>query len=262
MISFFSEISSFPSVSPQLATDLFLQIHGQSNARANINDTTPDSIYTGDINGAEIFNVTQWEALNYPNNNDTNTSGSDFFGIECPLALKYINQYNKNVYIGKKAIGSTGIGEEISNQDWNVNSDEYINLIDDATNALLNKKNELGVDGIHIFYSHWGERDANLNNVNFISDFLAIVNRIEQIYPLDLIIAPILNSDVYLTSPLTQQEVEDQRARQIQLANENSKIFNIDMNQFELGPDGIHYTADVHVEIANQMLAIINNALY
>lgn len=255
MIRFFSAISS--NIKPTETSDLFLQIHGQSNARANINNTTPDAQYTGDINGGFIYNNGQFEVLNYPDNNDTNTSGLDFFGIECPFSKFYKDEFNKNTYIGKKAIGSTGIGEEIGNQDWNADSNEYINDVIAQTNNLKAQFDLLGdSNSKHIFYSHWGERDANLQNSNFYNDFIAILGVINNIFPIDLCIVPVLNDNVYLNTVITLEGQTLIQNQQRQLATDISYIENIEMSQFNLGADDIHYTAEVQTQLAQQVYNI------
>lgn len=243
------------SLNNQIKDNLLLQIHGQSNGRANTNGSAPSAGLTGDIAGGFIHTGSIFEQLNYPGNNDTNTSSSSIFGIELKFTKLYYDLTGRDLFIAKKAIGSTGIGVDSERDDWNVSTGELITHITTATNVLKAKALELESPK-HIFYSHWGERDANLLNADFYDDFVDILNHINAIYPIDLCIVPVIHDDAWVDSPITAAGVTLIQGLQRDLAANIPYVQNIEMSQFSLGGDGIHYTGAVQEAMADIIFTI------
>jgi hypothetical protein len=228
--------------------NILLQIHGQSNARASTNGSTPS--ISGDITGGFIYNSGSFEQLNYPGNNDVDTSAVNIFGIELRFTKLFNDLTGRNLYIAKKAVGSTGIGVDGTADDWNVSTNELINDVIASTNVLLTQSLTME-NPKHVFYTHWGERDANLLNANFYNDFVAILGVVNAIYPIDLCIVPVLHDDAWVDSPITQAGVQLIQPLQRQLATDISYIENIEMSQFALGADGIHFTGATQEALAD-----------
>lgn len=236
--------------------DLFVLLFGQSNALGSTNSEPPirpELLNT--INNAYIYNSTQYELLKYPDNND-----GLLFGCELSLAFDYTFHTDRNIYIEKHAVSGSPLAQEEGRTDWNVLSDELILLAEEGLTRLKDKAIELGSKNAK-FITIWiqGERDARTDKGSvYEANFNAVLNRLNIIQPLDLNVMNILNIGIVANgSGLTTATVNSVISAQKSLVSNNKNMIALDMINYELGSDDLHFTAEAQQLIGDDLFKMI-----
>lgn len=239
--------------------DLFVLQPGQSNNFGQTGSqppTRPELI--GDINNAFIWDVDDYKTLNFPGNNQ-----GDSFACEMSLAYNFTSQTGRQIYIDKIAVPGTAIYQESGNSDWNVASNELIVNLKDAYQRLINKAQSIGSENPK-FVMIWiqGERDARvIESQQYYANFTDILNEVNSMMELDLVILNVLNSQLINSDGFVQPYLDNVINHQLQVARDNSNVVNLDMNDFQLGLDLLHYPSESQELIGDKAFDIIDDIL-
>lgn len=255
MLNFFTSLLGEQSGegSNELNSDIFFMMFGQSNTHGNTGGQDP-SIEMQTVNQnvlndfGGVFSPLEYGVNNLGDIPATNPQVK--FAVEIPLGYYWSQNYTKDLYISKKALGSTGLYARPNNLDWNVSTNELIVDLRQGVNRLksiaVTKPNPKLV-----VYSCNGETDAaNLKHAEFYQNSIDIYNEIEAIWgsSIDLILITKLNEatqDVYpLNGVLGVRDAQQQLADNLS----NCEIVE-DMNIYTRLPDGRHYAANVQEDL-------------
>lgn len=229
--------------------NLFVLAFGQSNLLGSTNSIDPSRLELhGNIPQAYIYSGSNYEQLNFPNNNNGLS-----FGPELSLCFDYTNYCRRDIYIEKVASSGAGISAEDGRSDFNVSTNELIVNVKSALSRLKAKSIELDSKNpkfVVLFIQ--GERDARINTGAFYyQNFSDIITELDNIQKLDLIIINVLNQQIVNNgNGITFETLESVRQAQINLIKNNSRIRGLDMNKYPLrSDDHLHFT-----NVAQQMI--------
>lgn len=235
--------------------DLFILLFGQSNAVGTTSGDPSRLELIGDIPQSYIYSDAVYQQLNYPDNNN-----GAAFGCELSLCFDYTNYCRRDVYIEKHARNGSSLAQEVGRQDWNVLSNELIVDAEDAMTRLKAKAAELNCKNPK-FVSVWiqGERDARIGTGDeYQANFNAVLDALNAIQPLDLTVMNILNPQIVNSSvDFTEENVQSVRQAQIDLINEHDYVIALDMLNYELGADDLHFTGDAQQQIGTDVFKMI-----
>lgn len=238
--------------------DLYYLQGGQSNADGRTDGVPPSLSLQGTIDKAFIYDVNDSEDKAYkPLNYGVNNKG-DLFAHELSLCKNYTNYTNRIMFMEKQAIGGTAIAQLIDEPDWNVLSNQYIIRLENSTNRLKNKMiSEAAQNPKYVFSWIQGERDAKLGietGALWQQNFTEIIAYIDNLRVLDVIIVGILSSDI---SIIDYPDRDIVRAQQLAYVASEDRAIAIDLNNYTLGVDGLHFNAESQERIGNDIFKII-----
>jgi len=244
----FFNIIAASGVTPSNAKDnIIFYIGGQSNA-VGTGTGAPPIVYRDAIIGARIDINGTFQTLDFGINNK-GASSSDH-GIELSFSKDYVAATNRDLYLAKEAVGGSAIEEIVDEQDWNINSNELINDLDTAI-ARLKIQYDQTVKPKFVFYWNQGERDARLSKGNtYYTNLKNILDRVNAVIPIDLAVITKLRNDLGTNYP-DEQIVRDAHA---QLSMDISYVENLDMMNYTLGGDGLHFTSDAQIQMGKDIL--------
>ena len=252
MISFFSTIIG---INKNIVLNLL--ISGQSNGVGTSEDGLLASQYLRDpIQNALIYDGVNWSTLEYNVNNKGNDAGTNRYGSELSFAFNWVDKVGK-VNIEKYAVGATGIAQDGTKDDFNVNSNELFPNLKSAYQNLVNYSNNTKQDNethIFVYYPFFGERDAVLNNGNeFDTNFIDMVNELETIKSFHHIFINQLSSNAITTGYAPAINVNRVRnaADRLKIHFGNKGILT-DMTQYGFH-DAIHFSAINYEKIGNDL---------
>lgn len=239
-------------------TARFIILAGQSNSVGNsgIEPSEAPQYFSSDYSNVDgysvkIFYNNEWQTLEYGTNNQAGDSGA--FGQEMEIGYRAAKKWKSNIYILKVAQVSTGLAQDASEDDWNVNTDGE--LYDDLI-AKISASTVLITETWKPAFMLWvqGERDSrNATKANaYATNLTAFINGIRgtavQYIPF---VALKLNDNIPAG---TYPYISTIRAAQDSTANRIDTCFTIESNGFELQDDSIHYTGQGQIDISNAAL--------
>lgn len=250
MMQFFSNLSAINS-NPVINYDsVALVIGGQSNARANTQGDDPSSQYLGLADGSQIYNYNNGLWLNIDFNSVGSVDGLSF-GIDIPFGHKSSNA-SLPCRMGKRAESSTSLKVH-----WQPGT-TLNNDMKEAINAVKTKLSDDGLSNpLWVFYWNQGEKDANDGTTvqEYVDNWNLIFGQWDAIQSFDIIYMCKTNSNL---DPITYQDLGNVRTAQQQIIDSDSRYRLIDMNDYALGPDGLHYTGPVQEAIGERVFTELN----
>lgn len=184
-------------------------------------------------------------------------------GPEYPFAYKFQQLNSQPLVIEKEAQGSTGFKQLSGSSDWNAASEELALSARTAYSRLYQKMISDGYSNPKIMID-WniGETDASSANLTTKEEFktwmLETTNYITTAATPDLVIVNLLNASRLKFSYPNAQEI---RQAQIELVQENSNWVSVDLQNYDLGPDDLHYVYPQIKEIGFEQATLFYNRM-
>lgn len=245
MIKFFQSIISTKNTQ---AFDLVvLVIAGQSNSRGNTLGDDPSSQYLGLANGGQIYNYVTNQFENIDFNNNGSVDGLNF-GID----ISFAHTVNKDYLIGKRASGGTDLETQ-----WQPNT----SLNNDLQENINNLKQRVIDDGYNnpywVFYWNQGEADAinARTSAQYESDWSTFFNDLETNKSFNQIFITKLNQNGTYTSISNINEI---RNAVDNISSLDNRFTVIDMNDYTIGSDGVHYQGVVQEQLGVRVFNELN----
>lgn len=216
-----------------------LIIWGQSNAQQNTGGDNIDPQYEGEITNAEIYDYSgnQFLTLNYPQG----AIDGNNFGIEFTFAYRNNQVHQVPVLIGKRAEGGTNL-----QSDWQ-DGTALNNNLKEAVNQLKARNTSEGyTNPLWIFYGNQGEADANsgITQQGYVDAWDSFFNNLESETSLtfDKIILCQINENL---DQGIYQDLNNVRAAVAEIVASESRYILIDMSDYTLDVDNLHYPGSV-----------------
>lgn len=236
--------------------DLYLLIGGQSNAVGTTSGADPTrSELLDPITNCIIDKNGTFETLDYPLNNQGNE-----FGPELSFGYNYTINTGAIMHMAKRAYSGSAVGIDISRDDFNVAS---LQDIVDLKDGLTKLKDKAILDGAANpkFVMVWiqGERDARLAfGADYQLNFNDILDELNIIETLDYVVLNLLNEGI-VNASIYYEEVNITAVRnaQIALGAEHTYIDTIDMNNYTLGADDLHFTAEAQQLLGDALFNLV-----
>lgn len=229
-------------------------ISGQSNGVGTSEDgVQPSEQYLIDpVQGALIYDGTQFSTLEYNVNHEGNDAGTNRYGSELSFAYNTVQKYGI-INIAKFAVGATGIAQDSTKPDFNVNSNQLHLDVKSEYQELVNYSNATKQDDethIFVYYPFFGERDAVRDKGNeFDTNFIDIVNDLKNIKPFDFVFINQLSSNAITTGYAPEGNVNRVRDAADRLKTHfGNKGILTDMTPYPFH-DTIHFTGLAYEQI-------------
>lgn len=230
--------------------DLFIILAGQSNARGWSLAAPTRSELLGSIINSNIYDVDDYKTLNYPDNNSGN-----LFGIEMSFSYNYTNRTGTKIYFEKTTSEGTGIYNDAVKDDWNVATDELIVTLRDAMTRLKAKATSLGsVNPKYVLVWIQGEKDIKeTQGAGYSTNFNDILDDINTIQQLDYVVLNICNSNL----PYSWANIDTVRTAQNGIATALDYVDALEMNNYTLGGDSIHYISSAYELMGDDIFELV-----
>lgn len=234
-------------------------IAGQSNAYGT-NLSTPSTSpvdLTAPITDVFIqVSLNNFATLDYPSNDKGDQEGSN-------LALGYYlrQAFNRPVYMDVVGVSGAPVAAEAGRQDFNVSTRElYVDLL----NSFKGVRDKIILeDRTPFLVLVWiqGERDTdNSGFTNAYDDnFRDVINSLKADgITLDAIIVNRINTNIVVGSP---QNIPIVRKKQTEIVDQHANCWILEMNNYTLSDDDIHYDGDQQELIGIDVVDMLNGTI-
>jgi lysophospholipase L1-like esterase len=255
LITLFSDAtSSFVKSEWALNEQIGIVLMGQSNAVGTNNAGPPTLSLRDPIQGVFIWNSTGFvQTLDWGVNDGGNQTGP-----ELSMCRDLQLEYDRNIYLLKYAISGAPLFDDVTLQDFNVNTAELYPILRDRCLNLQSIIAAIGKTPKLIMAVIQGERDTLTNTTAgaWYNNFEAIVNKLRD---------DGVNLYAIVLNTLSTVQDLDTTNRAIVIQNQQQYIdyhedtFKIDMTPYGFEADNIHFSEAAQETIGSAIASIIIN---